>query len=278
MGAFANFEKIINSPVWKQRATSTRNYLCTKPNCYSTCGVEHSVGRVLLLVPMQLVSCSTCHHSHWFHFHLRSEWVQEQETQVSVDDNMRIQWEAAKGGKEKTEALVATSKGALDDLSRAMDKAMKDLARLAEEYASLSLSGCFSAPLEKAIRLLEQRCKGMEEKGVSLDQLEKMERSLEQMKGRLDLLRKAKDMEVVTKAKDVWGSVLRATEPVQNGARRVFGKVKEGKVDTEVEQAGVKVAEVKETEFEMIEVQEVQELGWTPTSPLVPGAWLSGRR
>jgi hypothetical protein len=72
---------------------------------------------------------------------------------VSVDDNMKKQWEAAKDEKEKTEALVATSKSALDDLSYAMDEAMDELARLAEEYACLSLSGCFSAPLEKAIRL-----------------------------------------------------------------------------------------------------------------------------
>src|SRR5258706_2833297 len=60
-------------------------------------------------------------------------------------------------------------------------------------------SGCFSAPLEKAIRLLEQRCKGMEEKGVVPKQLKRMHGSLEQMKGRLDVLRKAKEVVVVRK-------------------------------------------------------------------------------
>ena len=141
---------------------------------------------------MQLASCSKCHHSHWFHSHLRSEWVQVQETRVSVDDTMKRQWEGAKDEKERTEALVTASKSALDDLSHAMDEAMDELARFAEDYAGLSLSGCFSAPLEKAIRLLEQRCKGMEEKGVAPEQLERMHGSLEQLKGRLDVLRKAR--------------------------------------------------------------------------------------
>jgi len=67
-----------------------------------------------------------------------------------------------------------------------------DLARLAEEYAGLSLAGCFSGPLEKAIRLLEQHC-ASKEQGVSRDQLEKMRGGLEDMKRRLDVLRKAKE-------------------------------------------------------------------------------------
>ena len=192
MDAFSNFEKVINSPVWMQMPTPTRNYLCITPHCYSTCGVQHSIGRALLLFPMQLASCHHCHHPHWSHFHLRSEWVQVQETKVSVDDNMKKQWEAAKGDKEMTEALVTTGKRALGDFSHAMDDAMNELTQLAEDYAWLSLSGCFSAPLEKAARLLEQRCNGMEEKGVSPEQLERMHGSLEKIRERLDLLRRAR--------------------------------------------------------------------------------------
>jgi chromosome segregation ATPase len=112
---------------------------------------------------------------------------------MSVDDNMRKQWEVAKDEKERTDALLATSRSALDDLRRSIDDAMDELARLAETYACLSLSGSFSAPLEKAIWLLEQRCNGMEEKGVSLEMLAKVRGSLEHMKGRLDLLRTARE-------------------------------------------------------------------------------------
>jgi predicted phage gp36 major capsid-like protein len=78
--------------------------------------------------------------------------VKVQEAQVSVDTNMKRKWEAAKSEKEKTDALAETSKQALDDLGRIINDAMDDLAQLADEYAHLSLSGSFSAPLEKAIR------------------------------------------------------------------------------------------------------------------------------
>ena len=109
---------------------------------------------------------------------------------MSVDDNMRKQWEAAKDEKERTDALCATSKSALEYLSRMIDEAMDELAQSGEEYACLALSGSFSAPLEKAIWLLEQRCKGMEEKGVDLELITKVRTSLEHMKWRLEPLRK----------------------------------------------------------------------------------------
>ncbi len=47
------------------------------------------------------------------------------------------------------------------------DAGMDELARLVDEYAGLSLSGCFLGPLEKKIRLLEQHCESMEQQGVS---------------------------------------------------------------------------------------------------------------
>ena len=115
------------------------------------------------------------------------------EPQVSVGDNMRKQWETAKHEKKRVDALLATSKSALQDLRRIIDEAMEGLAQLVEEYAHLSLSGDPLAPLEEAIRLLEQRCMGMEERGVGLELLTKVRTSLEHMKERLDLLRKAKE-------------------------------------------------------------------------------------
>ena len=202
MRDFSKFEGILNALVWRQQPAQTLNYLCIASNCHSTCGVDHSVAGVFLLFPRQFSSCSTCNHPHLSHFHLYSTWEQTYGAQLSVDDNTRRQWEAAKDEKERTEALLATSRGALGDLSHIIDEAMDELARSAEEYASLSLSGSFSAPLEKAVWLLEQRCQGMEEKGVGLEQLTKVRSSLEHMKGRLDLLRKAREKNVLRKAKE----------------------------------------------------------------------------
>ena len=191
MDGFSNFKRIVNALVWKQQPAQTLNYLCIAPDCHSTCGVKQSVTGAFLLFPRQFLSCSKCNHPHLSHFHLYSTWEQVCDAQLSVDDNVKKQWEDAKDEKERTEALLATSKGALGDLSHLMDDGIDELVLLAIEYASLSLSGGFSAPLEKAIWLLEQRCRGMEEKGIGLELLTKVRSSLEHMKGRLDLLRKA---------------------------------------------------------------------------------------
>ena len=191
MEGFAHFKRIMNALVWEQQPDSTRNYLCTTPNCYATCGMRHSVGRVLSLFPRQLASCSECGHLHLSHYHLYSKWVQVKRARVSVDDNMKKQWEAARDEKEKTEALVEACKGALNSLSLVMDEVMDEVAKLAAEYSRLSLSGSFSAHLEKAILLMELRCGTMARKGVGVEQLAKMQRSLVHLKGRLDLLKES---------------------------------------------------------------------------------------
>jgi hypothetical protein len=68
---------------------------------HATCSVQ--LAAVLCYIfPWQFSSCSECGHPHLSHFHLRSTWVQVQETQTSVDDNMRRLWDAAKDKKEKT--------------------------------------------------------------------------------------------------------------------------------------------------------------------------------
>ncbi len=189
--AFSNFETIITKPFWKQQPASTLNYLCTTPDCYSTCGVQHSLASILLLLPVQLTSCPECTHPHLFHFHLRSEWVRMHDVQMSVQSDMIGGSETAKSENETTVALTVTSRRALSNLNRIVNDSMSELARSAAEYAHLSLSGCFSAPLEREILLLEQQCKGMEEKGVDPEQLEMVRRSMKEMKARLDLLREA---------------------------------------------------------------------------------------
>ena len=160
---------------------------------------------------------------------------------MSVDDNMRKQWEAAKDDKERADALCATSKSALEDLSRTIDEAMDELAQSAEEYARLALSGSFSAPLEKAIWLLEQRCKGMEEKGVGMELLTKVRTSLEHMKGRLALLRKANE---------------KMREGVRRFEARVYGRVRN--VDEKGQGRGRKTEEKGHETPRMIE-EEIQE-------------------
>ncbi len=187
-----------------------------------------------------------------------------QDAQVAIDTNMKRKWEAAKSEKEKTDALAETSKRALDDLGRIINDAMDDLAQLADEYAHLSLSGSFSAPLEKAICLLEQQCKGLEERGVGPEQLKKVRSSLDEMKGRLDLLRKAKEKVAVTKAKKkVWEGVRKVPIPAQEGVRRV-NAVQEGDFKGKEVPGGV----LKVTgEIQERQVKEVMERARERTRP-----------
>ena len=197
--------------------------------------MDHSIATVLFLFTRQLSSCSKCKHPHLSHFHLRSTWVQVEETQTSIDDSIKKQWEAAKDEKEKTAALVATSERALGDLNRVTHDAMDELAGWAAEYAGLSLAGSFSAHMEKATLLMQQRYKAMEEKGVGMEQLARMRRSVEQMNGRLNLLREAKEgvKKVKEKVREGIRKELKAQEEedskgegeIQEGPWKVLGKV-----------------------------------------------------
>ena len=109
-----------------------------------------------------------------------------------MDEHLK-KWEEAKAEKEGTELLIATYESTLGDLNDAMGRTMGALARLVEDYAALSLSGPFSTHVEKAIRLLEHRYKGMEQNGVSKEQLDKMRDSLDLMKRKLELVTKAEE-------------------------------------------------------------------------------------
>ena len=106
---------------------------------------------------------------------------------------MKKKYEAAKGGKEKTAALVAASEKVLRDLNQVTGRATTELEQLVERYADLSLSGSFSAQVGGAVRLLEQNYAALEKKGVGREQLQKVKRSLEHMKRKLELLHKAKE-------------------------------------------------------------------------------------
>ena len=119
-------------------------------------------------------------------------WAKECVEQASVDEGIQ-KWEAAKAEKEGTELLIATYERELGDLNDAMDGTVGHLARLVEDYAPLSISGPFSAHMEKTILLLEQRYKDMEQKGVSKERLEKIQDSLELMIRKLELVTKAEE-------------------------------------------------------------------------------------
>jgi hypothetical protein len=120
-------------------------------------------------------------------------WVNESDARPPVDEGVKKRWEAAKVEKEDTELLIARDESTLGDLTHAMNEAVDDLTLLVEDYATLSLSGPFSAHLKKATRLLEQRHKDMEKRGISKEQLKKILDSLDLIKRKMELVTKAEE-------------------------------------------------------------------------------------
>ena len=188
MDAFADFERTVNKVVWKQRLTATNNMVCGEAKCYSNCYIDYKTNIPLSLRNFFGRSCHHCKHSLGSHHRCRAIWEQLTDTQVSVDQDMKMKYEAAKDGKEKTAALVEASERILHDLNRIISGATSEMEQLAERYAKLSLSGSFSAQVGSAVRLLEQNYAALEKKEVDPEQLQRVKRSLDHMKRKLDLL------------------------------------------------------------------------------------------
>jgi hypothetical protein len=181
--------KPLNTPVWKQQQVPYSTYICSAPDCHSNCHSFRFFTPVLRLLRLR---CSKCNHSHCYHSRTRHVWAKEFDTQASADEDLK-KWEAVKAEKEDIESLIEQYQKERIDLNGAMDNTIDNLSRLVEDYAAYSLSGNFSAHMEKAIRLLEQRYEDMEQKGNSKEQLVKMKESLELMKRKLELVTKAEE-------------------------------------------------------------------------------------
>ena len=137
--------------------------------------------------------CLICGHSLWDHRHYPVKWELVNDQQVSVDREMKERWEAAKDGEEKLAVLIEAGNKALEELRQVIATAIKDLAKLVDDYNCLALSGCFSAQVEKTVTLLEQRFQGMDQKAVGQEQLQEVDKYLEHMKEKLRLLRNAEE-------------------------------------------------------------------------------------
>jgi len=185
MEAYPN--KPPDMPVWKQQPVPNSTYLCNVAGCHSNC---HSSRLLTPILRLSRLQCTNCNHPHHSHSRTRHTWIKEDDTQASADENVK-KWEAAKAEKEETESPLAKDESALRDLNDAMKRTTDELARRAEDYATLSPSGPFSVHMEKAIRLLEQRYTDMEQKGSSKEQLEKVKDSPALMKRKLELVAKA---------------------------------------------------------------------------------------
>jgi len=127
---------------------------------------------------------------------------------VLANQYMKMKWETAKEGKEKTAkpiaviemeqeqtaALIAVIEMVLHDLSQATSRPTNNLASLLEQYAYLSLTGSLSVQMESTVKFLEQKYIVMEGTGVGKNELEKVKERLDQMKWELELLDNTKEI------------------------------------------------------------------------------------
>ena len=93
--------------VREKESTTTCNYLCSMPECYSTCREDDDFFFAIVVL-FQPRPCVTCKHSNRSHFHEFAKWVQKEESQMTVDKEMKTQWEAAKDEKERTHCTLRT--------------------------------------------------------------------------------------------------------------------------------------------------------------------------
>ena len=141
--------------------------------------------------------CTECRHPFSDHHHSKTRWVQVQDTQVKIDEELRAKWEAAKNARARKEILKESVLATLGDLNKAVDDNTEELAQLAADYANMSLSGSFAAQMEKTVNVLEDRVKTMEQEGFGKDQLDKVRESLDAMRKKIHLLGVAKMWQAV---------------------------------------------------------------------------------
>jgi hypothetical protein len=196
MTFLSQFEREVNTLVWKHEPSSTHNLLCSQSGCYSNCHQGCTLD--FTLDPSALRDCSVmrgetcikCSHSLWDHHHYRVLWKQVFETQTTIDEPMKKQWEEARASGEIAKLSLAKLVDRYKVLNDAVNNNRNELTDLVSDYAQVALGGSFSAQVEKAIKLLKQKLKGMRESGVDREQLAKVEESLKVMRKKYDLLAK----------------------------------------------------------------------------------------
>ncbi|KAJ6506106.1 hypothetical protein DFH09DRAFT_1289125 [Mycena vulgaris] len=220
---YSKFEQSVETKIWRHDPTDYHNTLCAAPRCYTVCHercqLDFSLDPAQLRycgamrgLPARIFSCmgtkcTVCQHPVEQHAHWRAVWKEHDETQISVDECMKAKWESAKEGKAKNEAALETMRQTLADADRVVEEKMVKLAYLAEEYGKMSLSGSFSAHLERGITLLEMHLASSRESNIDSEQMKRLEGNVAELKRKLDVLKEANSRKQKEKnfGKKGWG-------------------------------------------------------------------------
>lgn len=202
MDMYANFQKTITRQVWKQVNTSKKNTICSEPDCYSNCHLSCKMPFSFERYRMKLCSvfgygtstlCKVCSHHFQSHNHLRAGWSLESEDGTDIDPDARMRFESAHSEQERKEVLRAEASREIEAMKVTMIEGMNLLRELIGSYAGLSLSGNFSAQIEKAVSLFSMTRKTLLMNGGSGKTIELLDENISMLQQKIAVIRAAAD-------------------------------------------------------------------------------------
>lgn len=226
---YQNYQRIVNEMIWIQTPAPEGNVMCLQPNCYCNCPIYQSTINIsktsaapycltmaLLGVaaatgvgfpfaaslifasvyyPVQLFTnpkCPHCKHPYYNHYYGAMMWQQDDEMKVVVDPDNFQRYTEATTEHDRQELLGTSIQEAVDQLRRHIGNCLSQVEALTQEYARVSLSGCFAGQVGKTIVLLELYLESMQQKGDVVS-ARKVEASLARMREMLDVLERVAD-------------------------------------------------------------------------------------
>jgi len=123
-----------------------------------------------------------------------SKWQTKVDSRTDVDENARDRFNSAKTEKEMKYELIMEIDRNLKTLSKAIEDDMKELAFLAEGYASLSLSGSYASQFEEGVQHMRHMIKTMRADGRDKEIIRVVEENVNRLEKKLAILKDAKNM------------------------------------------------------------------------------------
>ncbi|KAF9255381.1 hypothetical protein L218DRAFT_967371 [Marasmius fiardii PR-910] len=196
VGMFENLE-ITSRQRYIQRPQDDRlTVVCLVPGCYSNCREHRSnpYNRWREHESFDRLNeagvCSACGHELTNHQTSPWQWHQVEE---DVDPGEQMMYGRAKG-KGRQEASKELAEVEIEKATKEIDKATKEIrevingvARAAEAYSELSLSGSFITQIDKSIQKIKHNIEEMSQKGDAVE-AQKLKESMGNMEKKLEFL------------------------------------------------------------------------------------------
>ncbi|KZT33515.1 hypothetical protein SISSUDRAFT_992946 [Sistotremastrum suecicum HHB10207 ss-3] len=197
LNALRNYESVVAQSIMVTQKTSDYNTLCVHPQCHSNCHEScnlnfHLNPKALLKCTVfddgKKTTCNKCGHSYRDHRHFYYIWEEHKEEVKAVDEEAKAKFKEALLDRCGGEWMRTWHSKQIKRLDSELADATNEIRTQAQAYASLSLSGSFSAQLYKAIKVLEMNLENIKGKETDPDTIQGIEDSIAQLKEKLRIL------------------------------------------------------------------------------------------